>query len=65
MGATSRTTVVEVYLAYGNIKGRDLKMIVYLFEKVLKYMRVLAWKYMEQTDVFQLKDVPTLTFIIF
>lgn len=65
MGATSGTTVVEVYLAYRNLKDRDLKMIIYLFEKLLKYMGVPAWKHMEQTDVFQLKAVPALAFIIF
>lgn len=44
MGATSGTTVVG---AYKNIKAHDLKMIIHLFEKLLKYMGVSVWKYME------------------
>lgn len=44
----SGTTVVEVYLYNKNIKAYDLKMIIYLFGQLLKYVGVSPWKYMEQ-----------------
>ena len=64
MEATSGTTVVEVYLYNRNIKAYDLKMIIYIFGQLLKYMGVSAWKYMEQNLCTSAKGCPNTSFRI-
>lgn len=62
MKATSGTTVVEVYLYNRNIKAYDLKIIIYIFGQLLKYMEFLPGKTWNKIDVLQLKAVPTHCF---